>query len=476
MHERAFRTPDMSKHSGNFMGNTLRQIRKRGFAAALTITAVLAFGTLAAVPANAVEAVPGASVLEPAPTGSGAITGTLTKNVDGIISPAANIAVHLYRDGATVATNANQTDASGVYAVGSLTAGDYKVSFAQYGSSTGLVPEFFNDKTDLASAQVVSVATGEVVNRIDAELAGVVVPPVVVPQLGGISGKLTQKSVEGVVLPASGLDIAVYNATDDSIVTWAHSDADGAYSAAALVAGSYKVSFGVYASSTGLVPEYFENKPDLATATPIAVDGLTTVPGINAELDATVVVPTPTPTETPAPTDTATPTPTPTPTTTPTTAPVAAVTTVETVSVTVDGVTVTVPGAPIAQGGGMVVAAAGFEPFEVVEIWLYSTPVLLGTLTANAQGEISGSFSVPAGTPSGTHHIIMKDEAGVETQSAAITVVAKTATKQVATKSVLADTGTDVSGGWFALVFLLLGGLAVTVGARSRTKLEPTSN
>lgn len=463
MSERAFRTLDMPKHSGNSMGNTLRQIRKRGFAAALTITAVLTFGTLAAAPASAVEA---------APAGSGAITGTLTQNIDGIITPAGGVAVHLYRDGSTVAATAGATDATGVYAVGSLIPGDYKVSFAQYGSSTGLVPEFFNDKTDLASAQVIPVATGQVVSKIDAELAGkvvtpVVVPPVAVPKLGGISGKLTQKSVEGVVLPASGLDIAVYDATNDAIVTWAHSDATGAYSAAALVAGSYKVSFGFYASSTGLIPEFFENQPDLASAKPITVDGLTIVPGIDAELDA-VAVPTKTPTTPAVP---PTPTETPTTATTPTTAPVATATPATTVSVTVDGVTVTVPAAPIAQGGGIVVAASGFEPFEVVEIWLYSTPVRLGTLTANAQGEISGTFSVPVGTPAGTHHIIMKDEAGVETQSAAITVVAKTATTPV-----LAETGTDVAGGWFALVFLLLGGLAVTVGARNRKNLEPTFN
>ena len=67
---------------------------------------------------------------------------------------------------------------------------------------------------------------------------------------------------------------------------------------------------------------------------------------------------------------------------------------------------------------------SGFQPFEVVEIWLYSTPMLLGTLTADADGVISGSFTVPSGTPAGTHHIVLFDEAETQYTSVDLTVAA----------------------------------------------------
>ncbi|WP_158254180.1 hypothetical protein [Cryobacterium sp. Y50] len=121
---------------------------------------------------------------------------------------------------------------------------------------------------------------------------------------------------------------------------------------------------------------------------------------------------------------------------------------------------VTTPAVTLVVGASIPVTGEGFAPFEVVDIWMHSTPVLLGTLTADVQGRISGSFAMPAGLATGTHHVVLVDEAGVSYTSAALVVT---------TTAVLASTGADISSGWLALALMVLGGLALTVTSRRRT-------
>lgn len=290
-----------------------------------------------------------------------------------------------------------------------------------------------------------------------------------------INGTLT-KRVGGVVTAATGLDVAVYDALTGANVGWGHSDSNGRYSAPAPRAGAYKVSFGVYASSTGLIPEYFDNASDLASAKTIPVAGETTVLGIDAELSDVAVVP---PVVTDPPVD-------------PTNPPVDPG---KPTNTTADSTS------KIEIGGMIAVSGDGFQPFEKVKIWLHSEPVLLGTLTADAQGHIRGSLAIPADTPAGTHHLVMVDSSSVSVVSGSIAISAPAAAtpitpsstttatptassttatavvkKSVKPASVLASTGTDVSGAWFGIAFLLLGGLALTVGARARQRSDLKSN
>ncbi|WP_105036382.1 beta strand repeat-containing protein, partial [Cryobacterium aureum] len=55
----------------------------------------------------------------------------------------------------------------------------------------------------------------------------------------------------------------------------------------------------------------------------------------------------------------------------------------------------------------LAVTGADFDPGESVQIWIHSTPVLLSTVTANANGAIVTSVIVPAATAAGRHHIVM---------------------------------------------------------------------
>jgi len=65
--------------------------------------------------------------------------------------------------------------------------------------------------------------------------------------------------------------------------------------------------------------------------------------------------------------------------------------------------------APADAGAGtsITVTGTGFEPGESVAIELHSDPVLLGTVVANGSGAISGTFTIPASVPAGSHSLVL---------------------------------------------------------------------
>ncbi|MCZ2816730.1 hypothetical protein [Modestobacter sp. VKM Ac-2984] len=54
----------------------------------------------------------------------------------------------------------------------------------------------------------------------------------------------------------------------------------------------------------------------------------------------------------------------------------------------------------------------GFKAFEKVTLVLHSDPVVLGTYTADANGVITATFTLPAGTTLGTHTLALDGDAG----------------------------------------------------------------
>jgi hypothetical protein len=75
----------------------------------------------------------------------------------------------------------------------------------------------------------------------------------------------------------------------------------------------------------------------------------------------------------------------------------------------------------VVQGTTVQVAGSGFTPNSVVDVWIYSTPTHLGTVTTDAQGAFTATFPIPATIPAGDH---------------TIKVDGKTATGQLSTVSV----------------------------------------
>jgi hypothetical protein len=58
-------------------------------------------------------------------------------------------------------------------------------------------------------------------------------------------------------------------------------------------------------------------------------------------------------------------------------------------------------------GDEIKISVGGFKPGSVVEVWLFSTPTQLGTAVVGADGKVSGTYRLPAGTKSGTHRIVV---------------------------------------------------------------------
>ena len=56
----------------------------------------------------------------------------------------------------------------------------------------------------------------------------------------------------------------------------------------------------------------------------------------------------------------------------------------------------------------IVVEADGYEPDEDVEVWMFSTPRLLGAVTADSSGRFSNNFDLPTGIDAGSHRLVLK--------------------------------------------------------------------
>lgn len=74
-------------------------------------------------------------------------------------------------------------------------------------------------------------------------------------------------------------------------------------------------------------------------------------------------------------------------------------------------ITVTVPAvqlsaSTIIRGNTLTVSGTGFIPGDDLELWLHSTPVLLGTATA-AGGAFTSSIVIPASTEAGAHELVV---------------------------------------------------------------------
>ncbi len=63
-------------------------------------------------------------------------------------------------------------------------------------------------------------------------------------------------------------------------------------------------------------------------------------------------------------------------------------------------------GVTVEPGGSVSAAASGFAPGETVGETLHSTPVTLGSVVANGNGEITATVTVPFGTTAGQHEVL----------------------------------------------------------------------
>jgi hypothetical protein len=107
---------------------------------------------------------------------------------------------------------------------------------------------------------------------------------------------------------------------------------------------------------------------------------------------------------------------------------------------------------------------AGFKPGAVMEAWLFSTPVLLGTTKVGADGSVTGTFTIPKDAPEGAHRVV---------------IVAQTTDGKPATLAIGINVGEWDSGPGVALwlivlpiAFAVVGALVVPAQRRRRRAVQ----
>ena len=61
----------------------------------------------------------------------------------------------------------------------------------------------------------------------------------------------------------------------------------------------------------------------------------------------------------------------------------------------------------VTADGSVTISGSGYGPGSPVDVWLFSEPAWLGSLVADASGEFSGTFGLPAGLALGNHTLVM---------------------------------------------------------------------
>ena len=59
------------------------------------------------------------------------------------------------------------------------------------------------------------------------------------------------------------------------------------------------------------------------------------------------------------------------------------------------------------EGDELLIDASGFNPDSELQVWLFSTPVNLGSAKVQSTGKAKSGFMVPAGVESGKHGVVL---------------------------------------------------------------------
>lgn len=196
-------------------------------------------------------------------SGSASISGTVTTST---AAPANNVQVSAYtvygfRGGY------DYTDASGAYQITGLIGGPYILEFKPPAGSD--MAEWSGNQPGPTTATTVTVLTAGSTTGIDAQLN----------PGARIRGQISGTGGAGL----SSVRVDVFNASGQAVAS-AYSDATGVYTTSpGLPSGPYRL---LYSQAYGYASEYYNNAPDLNTATAVTLTAPTLVNGIDAQLDS----------------------------------------------------------------------------------------------------------------------------------------------------------------------------------------------
>ena len=197
----------------------------------------------------------------------GIINGRVTdKNTGDSVS---GICVDVY-DASNDPVGQAQTGYAGYYTVSGLTTGAYKLLFEECGLHPRYLAEWYDDQPDFASATVVEVTEKEKTAGINAALTP-----------GGIiNGTVTDENTGD---PLRGICVRVYDASHQGL-DYDFTDASGNYSVGGLQTGGYKLLFDDCQLHPTYLAEWYDDRPDFASAGLVAATEKEKTAGIDAAL------------------------------------------------------------------------------------------------------------------------------------------------------------------------------------------------
>ncbi|POH72131.1 hypothetical protein CVS27_17570 [Arthrobacter glacialis] len=212
-----------------------------------------------------------------------------------------------------------------------------------------------------------------------------------------------------------------------------------------------------------------------ATATPSASATPSATPSSTQSVTPSVS-PSATPSATPSASPSAAPsgTPSATPSSTPSVSPSATPSATATVTGTAVPTSSTTAGATVtaAQGDSLLVTGSGFTPNELVTAVIRSTPVEMGTFTADAKGNVKVSWRVPVGFALGEHTVTLTGQSSSHAVVVPVLITAMETAVTVPGHDELSNTG--ASGLALVMAFgLLIVAAGVALVVRSRRKHMP---
>jgi hypothetical protein len=368
--------------------------------------------------------------------GGGTISGVVTAASDG--APVAGACIFIGTSDDALNCIA-QTGDAGSFLTASLASGSYIVAVLP---TTNHAIRFNGNKEDAASSTKIDVTDGT--NK-EANIS-----------------LLAAAKITGTVRDAAGSAVrqvcpADLTGTGVATLMSSFADTDGTYTLDHLGPGSHKVKFtDCDGNGTPYQTQFYQSKADANTADPVALTAGNTAPNIDACMSSSSATASNCVQSTDSTTTTA-------PTTTTTTA--ATTTTVasgggSTTTTAAPSNAATVSSSTVAPGGALVVTGNGFQPGSSAGIFVFSTPVLIGTATADANGVITKQVAIPATLAAGAHTIQIQ---GIDPSGATRIVTAAITVAGGHLSVTGAETGSSAVAG---ALFVLLGSLLVRLGRR----------
>ena len=197
----------------------------------------------------------------------GHIAGTVTNSSGASLW---NISVVAYQNqnGYWSSIGSTTTDGSGRYDIDGLATNTYRLRF--YDGSGTYLTEYYDDASDVDSATDVAVTAAATTSGIDASLA----------EGGHIAGAVTNAS--GVALAGIAVEVSQNQGGWWSRFGSTTTDGSGRYDIGGLATGTYRVTFQDW--SGAYLTEYYDDAPNIDSATDIAVVAEATTAGIDAIL------------------------------------------------------------------------------------------------------------------------------------------------------------------------------------------------